>query len=182
MPFEFEKLSIPEVILIKPKIFADSRGFFLEVYKKNEFSRFGINEDFVQDNHSYSKKNVLRGLHFQSGSKSQGKLIKCIKGRIWDVAVDIRTKSKSFKKWISVELTGENGYMLYIPRGFAHGFLVLSEYADVFYKCTEEYSPEHEGGIIWNDPDLAINWPVEKPLTSSKDAKLPLLKDILFLL
>lgn len=178
MPFEFKKLKIPEVILISPRVFPDERGFFLETYKKTEFAKAGIKETFVQENYSFSKKNVLRGLHFQRSPKAQGKLVKCLRGKIFDVAVDIRKKSPTFLKWVSVELSQDNGAMLYVPKGFAHGFLVLSASADVIYKCTAEYSPKHESGIIWNDPEINIIWPASNPLLSDKDGELLSLEKI----
>ena len=177
MPFKFKKLKISEVILITPRVFPDDRGFFLETYKKTEFAKAGIKENLVQENHSFSKKNVLRGLHFQRSPKAQGKLVKCLRGKIFDVAVDIRKKSPTFLKWVGAELSQANGEMLYIPRGFAHGFLVLSNSADVIYKCTAEYSPKHESGIIWNDPQINIKWPVSRPLLSDKDKELLPSKD-----
>lgn len=173
MPFEFERLEIPDIILVKPRIFSDERGFFAETYKKSEFIKAGIKEEFIQDNHSRSKRNVLRGLHFQKEPEAQGKLVNCVMGKIWDVAADIRPSSPSYKKWIAVELSEENGRMLYVPAGFAHGFVVLSDWAGVVYKCTREYSPEHDGGVIWNDPEIGIRWPVENPVLSKKDGKLP---------
>ena len=175
--FKFQKLSIPEVILITPEVFKDERGFFLETYKKSEFIKAGIKEDFVQDNRSYSQRNVLRGLHFQKSPKAQGKLVQCLRGHIFDAAVDMRPNSPTFKNWVVAELNEENRAMLYVPAGFAHGFLVLSDWADVVYKCTAEYSPKHECGLIWNDPDINIEWPVESPLLADKDKKLPLFKD-----
>lgn len=177
MPFFFKNLEIPEIILIEPKVFKDDRGFFLETYKYSDFHQAGITEKFLQDNHSKSIKNVLRGLHFQKSPKAQGKLVRCIKGRIWDVGVDIRKGSPTYAKWVGVELSETNGYMLYIPAGFAHGFCVLSEEAEVQYKCTEEYSTEHDRGIIWNDPQIGITWPIVLPILSDKDASLPLLKN-----
>lgn len=176
MPFEFIRLEIPDVILIKPKVFEDERGFFLEFFKYSDFKQAGINCNFVQDNHSKSKKGVLRGLHYQLEPKAQGKLVRCIKGKIWDVAVDIRKGSPTFGKWVAVELTEENKWMLWIPPGFAHGFVALED-CEIIYKCTEEYAPELDRGIIWNDPDIAISWPVENPILSQKDSKLPRLKD-----
>ncbi len=176
MNFEFVKLEIPEVILIKPKVFEDARGFFMEAYKASVFAQAGINYAFVQDNHSKSKKGVLRGLHYQLEPKAQGKLVRCIKGKIWDVAVDIRRGSPTFGRWVAVELSEENKYMLWIPPGFAHGFLALED-CEIIYKCTEEYAPELDRGIIWNDPDIAIPWPTDNPILSPKDAKLPRLKD-----
>ncbi len=176
MNFEFVRLEIPEVVLIKPKVFEDARGFFMEAYKASVFAQAGINYAFVQDNHSKSKKGVLRGLHYQLEPKAQGKLVRCIKGKIWDVAVDIRRGSPTFGKWVAVELSEENKYMLWIPPGFAHGFLALED-CEIIYKCTEEYAPELDRGIIWNDPDIAIPWPTDNPILSPKDAKLPRLKD-----
>ncbi len=178
MPFEFRNLEIPEIILIKPKIFEDSRGFFMETYKYSEFVKAGINEKFVQDNHSKSIKNVLRGIHFQLNPKAQGKLIRCIKGKIFDIAVDLRKNSPTFKQWIGIELSEENRLIIYIPAGFGHAFLTLSEEAEVIYKTTEEYSPEHDTGIRWNDPDINITWGIKDPIVSEKDAKLPFLKDV----
>ncbi|NPA52868.1 MAG: dTDP-4-dehydrorhamnose 3,5-epimerase [Aquificae bacterium] len=180
MPFEFERLDIPEVVLIKPKVFSDDRGFFLESYKKSDFVKSGITKDFVQDNHSKSVKGVLRGLHYQLPPKAQGKLIRCVKGKIFDVAVDIRKSSKTFRKWVGVTLSEENKHMLYIPEGFAHGFLTLTDFAEVLYKTTDEYAPELDRGIIWNDPDINIKWPleeIEEILLSEKDRNLPFLKD-----
>jgi dTDP-4-dehydrorhamnose 3,5-epimerase len=177
MPFNFKRLAIPEVILIKPKIFSDARGFFAEIYKYSDFTQIGIKEHFIQDNYSQSKKGVLRGLHFQKDPNAQGKLVQCIKGKIFDVAVDIRKGSPTFGKWIGAELSGDNYYMLYVPPSFAHGFVVLSKIAEVVYKCTKEYSKEDDRGIIWNDPDLNIKWPIKKPVLSEKDAKLPTLKN-----
>jgi len=177
MPFTYKKLDIPEVILIEPKVFSDPRGFFMETYKHSDFVHVGIQENFVQDNFSRSQKGVLRGLHFQKNPNAQGKLVQCLKGRIFDVTVDIRKGSPSFGRWVSVELSEENKRMLYIPPSFAHGFVVLSETADVIYKCTKEYSPEDDRGIIWNEPDVNIPWPVRDPVLSEKDAHHPLLKD-----
>lgn len=182
MPFKFERLFIPEIILVKPKLFSDARGFFLEFYKRSDFLSRGINTEFVQDNHSGSVKGVIRGLHYQKRPKVQGKLVRCVKGKIFDVAVDIRKGSPTFGKWVGVELSEENRHMLWIPEGFAHGFLVLSDYAEVIYKISgAEYSPEHDAGIIWNDPDIGIEWPlgdIESPILSEKDSKLPRLKDL----
>ena len=173
MPFTFQSLEIPEVILVLPKVFPDGRGFFKELYKRGDFVRAGIKENFVQDNLSFSTQGVLRGLHYQILPQAQGKLVACLRGKIFDVAVDIRQGSPSFGQWVSAELSEENHQMLYIPPGFAHGFLVLSKEALVLYKCTAEYAPELEAGIIWNDPTLAIDWPLDQPLLSPKDAALP---------
>ena len=179
MPFEFVKTSIPGVILVKPRVFGDERGFFMETYKKSDFEKAGIDTDFVQDNHSKSVRGVLRGLHYQLEPKAQGKLVRCIRGKIFDVAVDIRRGSPTFGKWIGVELSEENKLMLWIPEGFAHGFLTLSEEAEIVYKVSgAEYSPEHDRNIRWNDPDIGIRWPLEgEPILSEKDRIAPLLKD-----
>lgn len=177
MPFIFERLSISEIILIKPKVFADERGCFIEIYKHSDFSQAGITEYFIQDNLSKSRKNVLRGLHYQKSPAAQGKLIRCIKGRIFDVAVDIRKGSQTYGQWAGIELSEENNHMLYIPPSFAHGFVVLSDEAEVLYKCTQEYSPENDRGVLWNDPAINIRWPVKEPILSEKDRRLSLLKD-----
>jgi len=181
LPFEFIKTDIPEVILVKPVVFKDNRGFFMETYKKSNFEKVGINTDFVQDNHSKSIKGVLRGLHYQNEPFAQGKLVRCIRGKIFDVAVDIRKGSPTFGKWIGYELSEENKLMLWIPKGFAHGFLTLSEEAEVIYKVSgEEYSPQYDAGIIWNDPDIGIKWPldnIDEVLLSDKDKNLPNLKN-----
>lgn len=173
MPFTFAPLSIPDVILITPRVFLDPRGYFLETYKYSEFAAHGIRDIFVQDNHSHSAKDVLRGLHFQHPPKAQGKLVRAVRGAVFDVAADIRPSSPTFGQWVGEVLSDENRRMLYIPPGFAHGFAVLSDIADVSYKVTAEYAPEYDSGIAWNDPTLAIQWPVATPLISSKDAALP---------
>lgn len=149
----------------------------METYKYSDFMNIGIKGHFVQDNFSHSSAGVLRGLHFQKDPNAQGKLVQCVKGKIFDVAVDIRKGSPAFGRWVGMELSEENRHMLYIPPQFAHGFVVLSESADVVYKCTKEYAPEDDRGIIWNDPDLNILWPVKEPVLSKKDAGFPLLKD-----
>jgi len=177
LPFLFKNLDIPEVILIEPKVFPDERGFFLESYKSSDFFNAGITENFVQDNHSKSKYGVLRGLHFQKNPKAQGKLVRCISGKIFDVAVDLRKNSPNYGKWVGEILSEENKKMLYIPKGFAHGFCVLSSDAEIIYKCTEEYFPEYDAGIMWNDKSIGIDWPITHPLISEKDYKLPTLKD-----
>ncbi len=177
MPFDFEKLTPEGLVLVKPAVRSDGRGFFMETYKRGDFGRAGITADFVQDNHSKSDRNVLRGLHFQKKGCAQGKLVRCVRGSILDVALDIRRRSPSFGKWAALELSAENSRMLYVPEGFAHGFLVLSESAEIIYKCTREYAPDSEGGIIWNDPGLGIPWPVREPLLSEKDRANPLFKD-----
>ncbi|ODS36263.1 MAG: dTDP-4-dehydrorhamnose 3,5-epimerase [Candidatus Altiarchaeales archaeon WOR_SM1_86-2] len=177
MPFKFKRLEIPEVVLIAPKVFEDDRGFFMETYRKSDFAKFGINKDFVQENHSSSTKNTLRGLHYQKEPMAQGKLVRVIRGEIFDVGVDIRKGSPTYGKYISEILSEKNKLMLYIPEGFAHGFCVLSDVADVIYLTTEVYTPEYDRGIIWNDEDLAVEWPMEKPILSEKDLKQPGLKD-----
>ena len=179
MPFIFEKLEIPDVVLVKPKVFGDSRGFFMETYKKSEFAENGIGLDFIQDNHSKSTKGVLRGLHYQAKPKMQPKLVRCINGEIFDVAVDIRPNSKTFGKWVGAVLSAENKNMLYIPEGFAHGFVVCSDEAEIVYKAGEEYSAEQDRGILWNDPDIGVDWNIDfEPLLSEKDKNQPRLKDI----
>ncbi|MCD6559526.1 MAG: dTDP-4-dehydrorhamnose 3,5-epimerase [Palaeococcus sp.] len=178
MPFEFKRLEIPDVILIKPKVFEDERGFFMETYKKEDFERAGIRGEFVQDNHSRSKYGVLRGLHFQKEPYAQAKIVRCIRGVIYDVAVDLRGNSPTFGKYIGVILSEFNKYQLYIPRGFAHGFVVLSDVAEVVYKVDNVYAPDYDAGVIWNDPDIGIDWPIEEPIISKKDQKLPTLREL----
>jgi len=171
MPFIFTMLDIPGVVLIQTKKFGDDRGFFMETYKHSDFANAGIREHFVQDNR------VLRGLHYQKNPHAQGKLVRCLQGRIFDAAVDIRKGSATYGKWAGAELSGDNNLMLYVPAGFAHGFLVLSETAEVSYKCTTEYAPEDDRGILWNDPAINIAWPITDPILSEKDRTHPLLKD-----
>ena len=175
--FKFKRLEIPDVVLIEPTVFGDNRGFFMESYNFKEFASFGIKDNFVQDNHSKSTKGVLRGLHYQLKGMAQAKLVRVIRGEIFDVAIDIRKGSPFYGKWVAVRLSEENKKMLYIPEGFAHGFYVLSDVAEVLYKTTNFYSPKHERGIIWSDPDLKINWPTNHPVLSEKDSKWPLFKD-----
>jgi len=164
------KTSIPDVLIIEPKISRDNRGFFFESFNKALWQEAtGVKVDFVQDNHSRSVKNVLRGLHYQI-RQPQGKLVRIIVGEVFDVAVDLRKTSHTFGKWVGVKLSNENKYQLWVPKGFAHGFLVLSDVAEVLYKATDYYAPEHERSIIWNDPDIGIEWPLRnKPLLSKKD-------------
>jgi len=177
MPFTFKRLEIPAVVLIEPKIFEDERGFFMETYKMPDFVAADIKANFVQDNHSRSAKGILRGLHYQNTPFAQGKLVRVGRGEIFDVAVDIRKGSPTWGKWIGVILSEENRNILYIPETFAHGFCVLSEVAEVLYKTTDVYSAEAEAGIIWNDEDLNIEWPVKEPILSEKDENLPTLKN-----
>jgi len=177
--FKFIETPIKDLYVIEPTIFGDHRGYFMETYNENEFKKAGLNVDFVQDNQSKSKKGVLRGLHFQY-EYPQGKLVRVIKGKVFDVAVDLRKNSKTYGKWYGVYLSEENKKQFYIPEGFAHGFLVLSDEAEFTYKCTDFYHPEDEGGIIWNDPDIGIKWPIEQieeVILSNKDKRWKLLKE-----
>ena len=178
MPFSFKRLSMPDIILVDPQSFPDDRGFFFESFKESEFLSGGIDKKFVQDSFSHSIRGVIRGLHFQKTPKAQAKLVSVLKGEIFDVAVDIRKNSPTYGKWVSEILSENNHKLLYMPEGFAHGFCVLSEEADVLYKISNEYSPEHEDGIIWNDPKLNIDWPISKPIISSNDSKLPLFENL----
>ena len=170
MPFEFKPQEIKDVILVEPKVFGDARGFFMETYKKSDFFANGIDVEFNQDNHSKSTKGVLRGLHFQKAPHAQAKLVRCSKGRIYDVAVDIRKGSPTFGKYVKVELSEENKRMLFIPAGFAHGFVALSDEVELLYKASGEYCPEADCGIIWNDSDINIDWNIDfEPILSEKD-------------
>lgn len=177
MPFTFHNTPIRDLVIVEPRVFPDERGFFLETYKKSDFQKIGINENFAQDNHSFSHKGVIRGLHYQLPPKAQGKLVRVIRGAVWDVAADIRTSSPTFKKWFGVELSDGNARMLYIPPGFAHGFIALTDEVHLTYKCTEEYAPEADAGIRWDDPDIGIEWPEITPIVSEKDAILPYLSN-----
>lgn len=177
MPFTFKPLEIPDLILIEPKVFGDMRGFFMEIFKSSEFRANGIRGEFLQDNMSKSQKGVLRGLHYQLSPKAQGKLVMTIKGAVFDVAVDIRKGSPYYGRWVAKELTEDNRLMFWIPPGFAHGFLTLSDSAEIIYKTTAEYAPEYERGIIWNDPNIGIEWPSSGPLLSERDKSLPALGD-----
>lgn len=175
---QFIKSAIPEVILVIPKILGDERGFFFESYKRSLFIANGIAEEFIQDNHSESSFGVLRGLHYQLNPFAQGKLVRCCRGSIFDVAVDIRQNSPTFGKWVGYELSQDNKQMLYIPTGFAHGFVTLSDKAELLYKTTNEYSAKDDRGILWSDPEIGINWQgVTTPILSIKDQNQPLLKD-----
>ncbi len=175
MGFKFTTTEIKDLLLIEPDIFGDSRGSFSETYKKSVFAGAGIVEEFTQDNHSVSSKGVLRGIHFQRSPKAQGKLVRVTRGSVWDVAVDLREDSPTYLKWYGVELSEENGLMLYVPEGFGHGFVTLEDDTHFIYKCTDEYSPEHDSGIKWNDPEIGIEWPLTDVEVSAKDAVLPLL-------
>lgn len=165
------------VLIIEPKVFGDSRGFFKETYQSERYREAGIEHTFVQDNYSRSQKGVLRGLHFQI-TKPQGKLVSCSKGAVFDVALDIDPESTTYGQYVGVELTEENHKQLWVPPGYAHGFCVLSETADFQYKCTDYYDPSDEGGVIWNDPDVVIEWPIAHPSLSSKDGLLPTLAEL----
>jgi dTDP-4-dehydrorhamnose 3,5-epimerase len=171
------RTEIPEVLVLEPRVFQDERGFFLESYNRGGFREAsGLEVDFVQDNTSFSVRNVLRGLHYQI-RQSQGKLVQVMAGEIFDVAVDLRRSSSTFGKWVGVTLTGVGHRMIWIPPGFAHGFLVLSEHAIVFYKATDYYAPQHERTILWSDPALGIRWPLEgDPIVSEKDRRAPPLR------
>jgi dTDP-4-dehydrorhamnose 3,5-epimerase len=173
--------TIPEVILVEPQVWRDQRGFFLETYHQGKFQDGGLPGTFVQDNHSYSVRGTLRGLHAQL-RRPQGKLVRAVQGEVFDVAVDIRPGSPTFGRWVGEILSGENLRQLYVPPGFAHGFCVLSETAHVLYKCTDLYNREDEIGIAWNDPEIGIEWPVEDPLLSPRDLAAPKLAEILHLL
>ncbi len=177
MPFSSLRLEVPELILITPRRFEDERGWFMERFKQSEFSALGIEDTFVQDNVSYSSYGVLRGLHFQIAPAAQAKLVTVLQGEIFDVAVDLRPDSASYGVWSGATLTAAHGETLYIPAGFAHGFLVTSPDALVFYKCSAEYNPQCERGIAWNDPTIGIRWPIENPTVSEKDKKFPLLRE-----
>ncbi len=168
---------LPEVKIIEPRVFPDERGFFFESYNQRALAAEGISDVFVQDNHSRSTRGTLRGLHYQV-NPGQVKLVRAVVGAVWDVAVDVRCGSPTFGQWVGVELSAENMRQLYVPIGFAHGFCVLSDVAEFLYKVTTFYSPPDERGIIWDDPDLAIPWPVETPLLSPKDRQHPRLRDI----
>ena len=177
MAVDIVETDLPGVKLIQPAVYNDSRGYFMEIHRKDALSIEEINNGFVQDNLSLSLQHVIRGLHYQYPS-GQGKLVQVLRGEVYDVAVDLRIGSPTFKKWIGVTLSSQNHRQLYIPTGFAHGFAVMSPSALFFYKCSDYYAPECERGINFADPELAIDWPVQTPMLSDKDAGLPLLKDI----
>ena len=178
MPFTFTETDLPGVLLVTPRAFPDGRGFFLEFYKESEFVAAGIREHFVQDNHSRSVCGVLRGLHYQTAPFAQAKLVRVLFGEILDVAVDIRPESAAYGRWVGHVLSATNRQMLYIPTGFAHGFAVLSDAAEIEYKVTAEYSKAHERGIRWNDPRVGVRWPIADPILSDRDKALPLLAEI----
>ncbi|MEG2679428.1 MAG: dTDP-4-dehydrorhamnose 3,5-epimerase [Oscillospiraceae bacterium] len=174
----FIKTELDGVYIVEPAVFGDHRGFFMESWSKRAFEEAGLSYDFVQDNHSSSTvKGTLRGIHFQKGNKAQAKLVRCCKGAVLDVAVDLRPASPTYKKWIAVELSAENKKQLLIPRGFGHGFVTLTDDVEFLYKADNPYAPEADGGIRWNDPELAVEWGVEEPVLSNKDQKNPWFRD-----
>jgi dTDP-4-dehydrorhamnose 3,5-epimerase len=178
--FIFTTAPIPGIFIIEPKVFSDDRGFFMEFYNKDGFAENGFTDLFIQDNHSRSKKGVIRGLHYQINPAPMGKLVKCVSGKIFDVGVDIRKGSPAFGKWFGDILSGENHKMFYFPPGFAHGFLALEDDTEVIYACTGVYSAENERAILWNDPDVGIKWPIDlvgKVIVSERDRKHPGIKN-----
>lgn len=177
MPFTFRPTELAGVVVIEPSVIVDARGFFLETYKRSEFAAAGLVEDFVQENHSKSIQGTLRGLHLQRAPKAQAKLVRALSGEVFDVAADIRRESPTFGRWVSVYLSAENRRSVFIPAGYAHGFCVVSAEAEVLYKTTNEYAPELEWGARWDDPLLAIPWPVSAPRLSPRDSRWPALED-----
>lgn len=176
---EFVRTDIPEVILIRPKVFGDARGYFLETWQQSRFAEAGIEAEFVQDNHSHSARGVLRGLHYQI-RQPQGKLVRVVTGSVFDVAVDVRRSSPTFGRWVGYELSDQNHHMLWVPPGFAHGYLVLSESADFLYRCTDFYAPASERAIRWDDPELGVRWPLPggaAPVLSAKDSAAQRFRD-----
>ncbi|MCL1604581.1 dTDP-4-dehydrorhamnose 3,5-epimerase [Phascolarctobacterium sp. ET69] len=172
------KTKLEGVVIIEPEVFGDNRGFFMESWNKKKMAEAGLDYDFVQDNHSKSTvKGTLRGIHFQKGDKAQAKLVRCVKGAVLDVAVDLRKNSPTFKQWVGVELSEENKKQLLIPRGFGHGFVTLTDDVEFLYKADNYYAPEADAGIRWNDPDIGVEWGIENPILSEKDKKNPFLKD-----
>lgn len=172
------KTKLEGVVILEPQVFGDHRGFFMESWSKQKLRDFGLYYDFVQDNHSKSTtKGTLRGIHFQKGDKAQAKLVRCVKGAVLDVAVDLRHNSSTYRQWVAVELSEENKKQLLIPRGFGHGFVTLTDDVEFLYKADNYYAPEADGGIRWNDPEIGVEWGVENPILSAKDEKNPLLKD-----
>lgn len=178
MPFTFHTVGLEDVVIAEPEIFDDSRGRLLETYEQQSFESGGIDNDFCLDLYSQSNKHVLRGLHFQTEPFQQAKLIQCVSGKIFDVAVDIRPESETFSEYVSVSLDEEQKRILYIPRGFAHGYLTLEEETVVMYKMDNQYSPEHESGVHWRDPEIDIEWPCIDPIVSESDSKLPTLSEL----
>ncbi len=177
MPFTFRKTGIDEIVVIEPQLYGDQRGFFLETYRESDFRKWGIADVFVQDNHSFSVKGVIRGLHYQIPPRAQAKLIYVVQGAVLDVAVDVRRGSPTFAKFVSEELSDSNRWMMYIPEGFAHGFCALTDSVHIIYKCTREFSPEHDSGVRWDDEEIGIDWPVDAPILSERDRNLPFLRE-----
>jgi dTDP-4-dehydrorhamnose 3,5-epimerase len=176
MPFYFSSCAIPEVLVIETQVIADDRGFFMETYKQSEFAAHGIGGPFNQCNQSKSAHGTLRGLHYQKNPKAQAKLVRALRGEVYDVAVDLRRGAPTYGKWVGVTLSEKNKKALYVPTGFAHGFCVISEEAEVFYSTNNEYSPEYEAGVLWSDPELAIAWPITEPRLSTRDRTWPPLR------
>ena len=175
---KFTETALKGVYIVEPRVFGDNRGFFMESWSKREFEAAGLHYDFVQDNHSSSTvKGTLRGIHFQREEKAQAKLVRCVQGAVLDVAVDLRPSSGNYKKWVAVELSAENKKQLLIPRGFGHAFLTLTDEVEFLYKADNPYAPEADGGIRWNDPEIGVDWGIETPILSEKDANSPFLKD-----
>lgn len=175
---KFTKTKLDGVVIIEPDVFGDNRGFFMESWNKKKMEEAGLYYDFVQDNHSKSTvKGTLRGIHFQKGEKAQAKLVRCVKGAVLDVAVDLRKNSPTFKQWVGVELSAENKKQLLIPRGFGHGFVTLTDDVEFLYKADNYYAPEADAGIRWNDQDIGVEWGIENPILSEKDKKNPFIKD-----
>lgn len=175
---KFTKTKLEGVVIIEPDVFGDNRGFFMESWNKKKMLEAGLDYDFVQDNHSKSTvKGTLRGIHFQKGDKAQAKLVRCVKGSVLDVAVDLRRNSQTFKQWVGVELSEENKKQLLIPRGFGHGFVTLTDDVEFLYKADNYYAPEADAGVRWNDPEIGVEWGIENPVLSEKDKKNPFLKD-----
>lgn len=175
---EFIKTKIEGLYIVEPRVFGDHRGFFMESWSKRDFEEAGLFYDFVQDNHSSSSvKGTLRGIHFQRGDKAQAKLVRCVRGAVLDVAVDLRPQSPTYKEWVGAELSEENKRMFLIPRGFGHGFVTLTDNVEFLYKADNPYAPEADGGIRWNDPELGIDWGIGEPILSAKDQTSPFLKD-----
>ena len=173
------KTKLEGLIILEPDVFGDNRGFFMESWSKRRMEELGLHYDFVQDNHSSSTvKGTLRGIHFQKGEWCQAKLVRCTRGAVLDVAVDLRKASSTYKQWVGVELTEDNKKQLMIPRGFGHGFVTLTDHVEFMYKADNYYAPQADGGILWNDPELGVDWGVTNPILSAKDTKNPLLKDI----
>ncbi len=168
---------LKDVLLVEPRVFEDERGFFMETYVRDGFREQGIDVEFVQDNHAKSTRGVLRGMHYQV-HHGQDKLVRVVQGEVFDVAVDVRQNSTTFGQWVGVTLSADNKQQLFVPKGFAHGYCVLSDMAEFVYKCSDTYHPEDEGGLIWNDPDVGIEWPIDNPILSEKDKQHPRLKDI----